>query len=199
MVREPPCNRVLSFADNLVLAIVSRPSPSGQKPLKSLEFATAGDHIPSYLAGGLLGWGGRFITKVEAGWRQLGTVGQRMVSAERVVGLPGSVFLKAGGWAGPRDDDQTEWVAHGGLGFPLGSRFSLEVLGFLSDNGLPGGDGKRVLVSGDYRFPSGWQVTGGGAFGETGIGLSETTDVGEGFFSLSMPITPSSRGTPSRS
>jgi tetratricopeptide (TPR) repeat protein len=156
--------------------------------LDNRGLATAGDHIPSYLAGGLLGWGGRFITKVEAGWRELGTAGQRMVSAEQVVGLPNSLSLKAGAWVGPRDDHQTEWVAHGGLGFPLSSRFSVELLGFLSDNGLPGGDGKRVLLSGDYRFPSGWQVMGGGAFGETGIGLSETTKIGEGFFSVSMPI-----------
>jgi len=155
--------------------------------------ATAGDHIPSYLAGALVGWGGRFITKLEAGWRELGTVGQQMVSAEQVVGLPNSLSLKAGAWIGPRGDDQTEWVAHGGFGFPLNSRFSVEVLGFLSDNGLPGGDGKRALVSGDYRFPSGWQVTGGGAFGETGIGLSETTNITEGFLSLSIPVVGTHR------
>jgi len=156
--------------------------------LDNRGLATAGDHIPSYLAGALLGWGGRFITKLEAGWRELGTVGQQMVSAEQVVRLSNSLSLKGGGWVGPRDDDQTEWVVHGGLGFPLGSRLSVEVLGFLSDNGLPGGDGKRALVSGDYRFASGWQVTGGGAYGETGIGLSETTNIAEAFLSLSIPV-----------
>ena len=156
--------------------------------LDNPALVTAGDHVPASLGGAILAWGGRYFSKVEVGWRDQNSVGQRMVSAEQVVVLPSPIYLKGGAWLGDREDGQTEWVAHGGGGVSLSPRLSIELLGFLSDNGLPGGEGNRVLLSGDYRFPSGWQITGGGAFGETGISLSRTTEVREGFGTLSLPV-----------
>jgi tetratricopeptide (TPR) repeat protein len=150
--------------------------------------AGVGEHVPSYTGGAQILWGGRFLTRVEGGRREVATVGQRLASVEQVVLLPSSVALKAGLWLGVRDDERTERVAHLGVSIAATPRLTVESLAFLSSAGLPDGDGSRGVVVADYRFANGWTAGGGLAYGRTGIGLDRTTDVAEGHASVSAPI-----------
>jgi hypothetical protein len=124
-------------------------------------------HAPTYSVGGLFNWGERYLTRVEAGRRELpGGVGQSILRGEQVVFLTTPMHVKAGGWVGPRADDRTEWVAYVGWGAWLSPRVKVEPVVFLARSGLPEEQESRVLVFGEYVDPAGWQVGLGTAVGE---------------------------------
>ena len=156
--------------------------------LDNPALVVSGDHVPWVTGGGYVAWGGAFGTKIEGGWRDLGLGKQWTASLEQVAMLPSGVVIKVNAWRGFQSDDPVEWVAGAGVSVPASRRLRLELLGFTSGNGVAGGDGYRVLVSGTYRLPTGLELGGGVAAGRTPLDVVSTRSLVEGCATASVPI-----------
>lgn len=133
--------------------------------LDSSALSRAGTRAPAWYAGGLASYGGRWITRLEAGWRRLdGDVDQGIVRGEQVLVL-GDSALKAGAWVGPREDDRVETILHAGASIGLGDRLSLEPTAFYARSGLEDEQELRVLLGATWRLRGGAEVGGGAAVG----------------------------------
>jgi hypothetical protein len=156
--------------------------------IDSFDLARADRRVPAHYLGGFAHYQGHYTTRLEVGLRDLpGDIRQKIVRGEQVFLLPREYVVKLGGWWGPREDDVTEWIVHGGFGLPVGDRLRLEPIFFYSRNGLPGERQWRALLSGNYRFASGFEVAAGAAGGQERNGPSEA-EVWEGYLKGSVPL-----------
>lgn len=126
--------------------------------LDSAALSRAGDRVPSWYAGGLLAWGGRFISRLEAGYRRLdGGVDQALVRGEQVLVAGPALALKLGGWAGPRDDGRTEAIAHAGASVRTGA-LTWEPALFYARSGLRREEEVRGALGATWRLPAGAEL-----------------------------------------
>lgn len=149
--------------------------------------------IPAYWVGALVEHGGRYLTNVNIGYRELpGGIRQPMVQAEQVVFLPGAVNLgKAGGWVGARSDGRTEWLGYGGLGVRVTERIKFEPTLFHSRSGVPHEKDTRLLLFTEYAKPGAWTLGVGAALGQASIvrtGQIENEPVWDSFLLASTRI-----------
>lgn len=124
---------------------------------------------PSLYTGGLYSWGGRFITRLEGGWREVEGVGQTLVRGEQVAFLARPLALRAGGWAGTGGDGRTELLWHGGLTWIVSRHLHIDPTLFFS----PSQGGReprrlRALLFGEYQSDDEWKVGVGVAGGKGG-------------------------------
>lgn len=153
--------------------------------------------VPAGYIGGFSNYGPthNHTTRVELGWRSLpGSVGQTLIRTEHVIALPNRFSLKGGFWLGPRSDDRTEWIGHAGLTVPLGDRFELSPTFFYATNGMPNEKEWRVLLSGEYRFENGWQLSGGLAGGQASTGyINDYRGISDRYLKISAPTGRNNR------
>jgi Tfp pilus assembly protein PilF len=135
--------------------------------LDNVTFVRAGKTAPSFYLGGFTNYGdGRYTSRLEAGYRRLpGDIDQGMVRAEQVINLQPSGTVKLGGWIGPRSDHHTEWLGYGAFGWQLTPHLRVEPTIFYSRSGVPGESERRLLLYGEYAFPSGVKLGTGIAGG----------------------------------
>jgi hypothetical protein len=128
----------------------------------------------TYSLGAQLSWGGRYMSSVRAGWRELPEEDHPMFNLQQVVFLPGRVnLLRAGGWFSPRADDRNEWLLFGGTGVTVSQRVKVEPTIFYARSGIPGEHEVRGIVYTEYSDPDNWQIGLG-----TGLGTAETRRLG---------------------
>lgn len=128
-------------------------------------------HVPAYWVGALVEHGGRYLTNVNLGYRQLpGGIEQPMIQAEQVVFFPGRVNLgKAGGWIGARSDGRTEWLGYAGAGVRVSERIKFEPTVFHSRSGIQEEQDTRILLFTEYAKPEAWTIGIGAALGRATI------------------------------
>jgi hypothetical protein len=150
---------------------------------------------PAVYVGGMLGWGGRFLTRLEGGWRdQTHEASQRLIRGEQVVFLPSGVVAKAGGWVGLRPDTPDEWVAHLGVGWIPASGLLIEPVVFLARDERSGDRQQRLLVYGQHQPRAGWEIGTGVVYGslERGGG-AKRTPLWEAFVKAGAPVVAGQR------
>lgn len=153
--------------------------------------------VPAGYIGGFHNYGETraHTTRFELGWRSLpGSVGQTLIRSEHVITLPGRYAVKGGLWLGFRTDDRTEWIGHGGLTVPLTDRFELSPTFFYASNGMPNETEWRVLLSGEYRFANGLQLSGGLAGGQATTGfIDDYRGISDRYLKISLPVGRANR------
>jgi tetratricopeptide (TPR) repeat protein len=156
--------------------------------MDNLVLAREDRNFPAYYVGGYYNYGRLYTTRLEAGWRDLpGQIQQRLFRGEQVVMLPKGYIAKAGGFVGPRDDERTEWIAYGALGIPARENFKIEPTFFYSMSGIRFEHQWRMLVSGEYFFPSG-VIAGGGLAAGREIVSDGSSWIFDSFFRVSVPL-----------
>lgn len=130
--------------------------------------ARSGERAPALLAGGLLRYGDRHTSRLEAGWRTLpGGVGEALVRGEQVLDLARGAALRLGAFGGFRDGGPTEATFHLGATMPARRDFRLEPTLFYGRSGRPGEHDVRALLAGTYRLSGRAEIGGGVASGWT--------------------------------
>jgi tetratricopeptide (TPR) repeat protein len=153
--------------------------------------------VPAGYIGGFTNYGERreHTTRLELGWRSLpGSVGETLFRSEHVLSLQGRWAIKGGLWLGFRSDDRTEFIFHSGLTIPLGDRFELSPTFFYASNGMPNEKEWRALLSGEYRFENGWQLSGGLAGGQASTGyINDYRGISDRYLKVSAPVGRANR------
>lgn len=158
--------------------------------LDNLTLLRGGETAPAFYLGGYGVIAGRYTTRLEGGWRSLpGRMVQTLMRAEEAVLVGSSTILKGGGWVGPRGDGRTEWLAYGGVNFPVAPRLRLEPVFFVAESGLPGASDRRGLLVAEYTAPPGWQLAGGLAYGTARFGPNvPSSSLWDGYVKGSVPV-----------
>lgn len=130
--------------------------------------ARAGERAPAFLGGGLLRYGGRHLTRLEAGWRTLPDGdGQVLARGEQVLDPGGAVALRVGGGVAVRGGARTEGAVHAGALLRSSRTLTFEPTLFYGRGGAPGDHEVRALLAATWRPTAGAELGGGVASGWT--------------------------------
>jgi hypothetical protein len=162
--------------------------------LDNVGLARSGRAAPAFHGGGLLAWGGRFITVAEAGWRNHPVDGgQPVVRGEQVVFLPHALLVKAGGWTGLRDGEGNEWVVHVGAGWLPAPGFLVEPVVFLAGDERSGDRERRLSLLARQQWAGGWELGGGVAGGRVDRTIGGRADLWEAYLLGHAPVVAGQR------
>jgi tetratricopeptide (TPR) repeat protein len=151
--------------------------------------------VPAGYVGGFIAYERIHTSRLELGWRALpGTVGQVLIRSEHVVALPNRYSIKGGLWLGLGSDDRTESIVHAGMTIPLTDRFDLNPTFFYSSNGMPNEKEWRILMAGEYRFPSDVRIAAGWAGGQASTGyIGDYRGISDRYVKVSLPVGRANR------
>lgn len=157
--------------------------------LDNPALARTGQESEAFLGGILSDWGGSFLTRVEAGRRELADGVTQTLILPEVTYLRHGFFLKGGGVIAPSSNDTTDRTGYVGFGFPLSKRCRLEPTVYLSEYGITKDQEWRTNVYGECRGLGGWTVGFGGGGGRIDAAIDDASGrLWTGLFHLSIPL-----------
>ncbi len=120
--------------------------------------------------GAVTNWNKHLTTRIEAGARILpDRVTQKLLNGEQVIFLPKGMLVKLGGFYGWSGKVADEWLAYGGVRFPITRWYALEPYFFRSQVEKAPHPENRFMLNNQFRSDSGYELNIGLLYGIAGM------------------------------